>query len=434
MFPSSLFPPGTRIDGSGHLVIGGCDAVALAAELGTPLYVFDEAALRGRCAEYRREFANRYPDSLVVYAAKAYINRALARLFAEEGLGLDAVSGGELAIAHSVGFPMEHVYFHGNNKSRRELELALEWGVGRIVVDNLHELSLLEGVASAAGARQKVLLRISPGVDPHTHAHVATGGAQSKFGLPLAQAGVAVERAMASPALELVGLHFHIGSQLFDLSPYREAIDVVLGLAAEMRAERGLALVELSTGGGLAISYCEDAPAPSVAQFAEVITSGLIAGCQQRGLERPRLIVEPGRSITGPAGVALYTVGAIKEVPGGRRYVAVDGGMADNIRPALYGARYQAVVANRASSEPRERVWIAGKYCETGDILIEDIDLPPVAPGDTIAVPAAGAYCLSLASNYNAAPRPAVVLARDGQARVMRRRESYDDLMSCDTM
>lgn len=431
MFRISLFPQTTQVEGN-RLVIGGCDAAALAAEYGTPLYIFDEATLRAKCAEYRGEFAGRYPHSLVIYACKAFINRALAQLFKEEGLGLDVVSGGELAIAHSVAFPMDRVYFHGNNKSRHELELAVEWGVGRIVVDNFYELSLLGAVAGRAGVRQQVLLRLSPGVDPHTHTYLTTGAVASKFGFPMAQGEEAIAKAMSSSHLELKGLHFHIGSQIFELSPYQQAIEMVLGFAAEMKRRHGFSLEEFSPGGGLAIAYSEDSTAPTVAQFAQVITSSVNLESDKLGLEPPLLIVEPGRSIIGQAGVALYTVGAIKEVPGLRTYVSVDGGMADNIRPALYNARYEAVVANKVKADALERVTIAGKFCESGDVLIEDIHLPEVEPGDIIAVPCCGAYSPAMASNYNASLKPAMVLVKEGRARLIRRRESYDDLMDCD--
>ena len=429
----SLFPTNTHVDQRNRLVIGGCDTVALAGEFGTPLYVFDEATLRGRCAEYRDEFARRYADSLVVYACKAFVNRALAQLFREEGLGLDVASGGELAVGRSVGFPMERVYFNGNNKSREELEMAVRWGVGRVVVDNSHELSMLQEVAARARKVQDVLLRVSPGVDPHTHAYVATGVVDSKFGFPLAQAEEAVVRAMDSSALRLLGMHFHIGSQLFDLEPYRKAIGIVLDLAADMKARHGFALTELSTGGGLGISYSADTAPPTVADFAETMVSSLLSEAKARGIEPPRLVVEPGRSVVGQAGVALYSVGAIKEIPGVRTYVCVDGGMADNIRPALYGAEYDAVVASRVEGE-EERVTIAGKFCESGDILIRDIELGRVEPGDVIAVPCCGAYCLSMASNYNAALSPAIVMVKEGKARLIRRRQSYDDLTRRDIL
>jgi len=426
-----LFPQTAQVK-KNHLVIGGCDVGELASEFGTPLYIFDEVTLRGKCAEYREGFAQRYPNSLVIYACKAFINRALAQLFKEEGLGLDVVSAGELAIAKSVGFPMAQVYFNGNNKSRQELEMAMGWGVRRIVVDNLYELSLLNKVAKDAGSRQEILLRLSPGVDPHTHAHLTTGAIDSKFGFPMAQAEEALTAVMSSSSFELIGIHFHIGSQIFDLSPFKQAIEIILDFAAEMGSKHGFKLKELSTGGGLAITYTEDTPSPTTSEFAEAITATLIEKSEALGLEPPRLIVEPGRSIVGGAGVAIYTVGAIKEITGVRKYVSVDGGIADNIRPALYGAKYEAIVANKVADENLERVTIAGKFCQSGDILIQDIDLPKLEPGDIIAMPCCGAYCLSMASNYNASLKPAIVLVKDRKAHLIRRRESYEDLMNCD--
>ena len=433
MFPISLFPQTAGVNSENHLLLGGCDSVELATEFGTPLYVFDEATIREKCAQYREEFAQRYLDTLVIYAAKAFINRALAQIIKEEGLGLDVVSGGELAIARSVDFPLERAYFHGNNKSRGELERAIEWGVGRIVVDNFFELSLLNDVAKEAGIRQKILLRLSPGVDPHTHAYIATGVVDSKFGFLMAQAEEALAKALAASNLSLIGLHFHLGSQLFQLDPYREAIDICFRFAAEMKSKHGFKLEEFSPGGGLAIAYTGDASAPAIGEFAAVISSAILDKSRELGLEPPRLIVEPGRSIAGQAGVALYTVGSTKEIPGVRKYVSVDGGMADNIRPALYGSQYQAVVANKVEGD-LERVTIAGRFCESGDILIQNIDLPRVDPGDIIAIPGAGAYCLPLASNYNASLKPPIVLVKEGKARLIRRRQSYEDLMSHDIL
>jgi diaminopimelate decarboxylase len=302
------------------------------------------------------------------------------------------------------------------------------------VVDNFSELWLLNEVAREAKASQEILLRLSPGVDPHTHAYIATGMVDSKFGFPLAQAEEAVVKAMSASFLQLIGLHFHIGSQISDLEPYREAIGIVLRFAAEMRTKHGFRLKEFNCGGGLAITYTPDSPTPSIADFAHVIASAVLDGSKELALEPPRLIVEPGRSIVGQAGVALYTVGAIKEIPGVRKYVSVDGGIGDNIRPALYGARYQAVVANKVEGAELERVTIAGKFCESGDILIRDIHLPSVEPGDIIAVPCCGAYCLSLASNYNASQKPAIILVKKGKARLIRHRESYEDLMSHDVI
>ncbi|MFA5366794.1 MAG: diaminopimelate decarboxylase [Dehalococcoidia bacterium] len=429
-----LFPSTAKVN-KGRLTIGGCDTVALVKEFGTPLYIFDEAALRGRCSEYRKAFQKRYPDSTISYACKAYINKALAQLFNEEGLSLDAVSAGEIAIAKEMGFPMRRVYFNGNNKSRAELEEAVAWGVKYIIVDNFHELSMLNEVAKAAKVRQDILLRLSPGIDPHTHAYLTTGNVDSKFGFLMRQAGDAVSKAMSSKWLNLVGLHFHIGSQLFDLKPYLKSIKVVVDFAAAMKRDNGFEMRMLVTGGGLGIAYLSEHEPPSVDDFAETITSNVIKRCKAAKLELPHLVVEPGRSIVGQAGVALYTVGAIKEIEGVRKYVLVDGGMSDNIRPSLYGAKYEAIIANKAGESGKaktETVTIGGKYCESGDILISDIDMPKIETGDIIAVPCCGAYCLSMASNYNASLKPPIVLARDGKAKLIRRRETYKDLTKCD--
>jgi len=427
-----LFPLTAEVSKEGHLIIGGCDTVDLAAEFGTPLYLFDEFSLRSKCSELKAEFGQRYRDTTVIYAGKAFINRALALIFMEEGLGLDVVSGGELGIAQSVGFPLDKVYFHGNNKSAVELRLALRWHIGRIVVDNFHELSLLAEMAKEQGSVPDILLRLSPGVEPHTHRYIATGVVDSKFGFPLLSSEEAVVQAMSAPNLNLVGLHFHIGSLIFEVEPYQKAVEVILDFAAEMEQKHRFELKELNIGGGFAIQYTIDSPPPPISTYAEVIASRVISRCRELNLALPRLIIEPGRSIVGPAGVALYTVGVVKEIPGVRCYVSVDGGMADNIRPALYGAKYEAVVANKMLAEEAKEVTIAGKFCESGDILIRDIALPPVSAGDIIAVPGCGAYCLPQASNFNASLKPAIVLVNKGKARLIRRRETLDDLTRCD--
>jgi diaminopimelate decarboxylase len=430
---SHVFPNTARVNAAGHLELGGVDAVELAQRFGTPLYVFCEETLRAQCRSFTTAFRHLHDDTLVIYAAKAYIGPALAQLLQQEGIGLDVVSGGELAVAQAVGFPGERVFFHGNNKSRHELEQALEYGVGRIVVDNLHELETLEALARARRRKQHILLRVTPGIDPHTHAHTTTGTLDSKFGLPLAtgQAEEALRRALASPSLSLLGLHFHLGSPIFELEPYAAAIDVVLAFAARFR-EEGFQLREFSPGGGFAIAYTRSQRPPGVAEYARTIVTALREGCQTYGFPLPRLVVEPGRSIVGPAGVALYTVGAVKEIPGVRTFVAVDGGMGDNIRPALYDAKYEAVAAGRMQAKPDQRVTIAGKYCESGDILVRDVSLPLLAPGDVVALPAAGAYAPSMASNYNLNARPAIVMVKDGQARLVRRRETPQDMMRSD--
>jgi len=429
-----VLPITARQNAAGHLEIGGCDTVELAREFGTPLYVFDEETLRAQCRGYVQGLAAAYPHSLVLYACKAFINLALARLFQEEGLGLDVVSGGELYVAYKAGFPLERVYFHGNNKSADELSLALDLGVGRIVVDNFHELRLLNDLALQKGKRVPVLLRLSPGVDPHTHVAITTGIVDSKFGFLIAtgQAESALQQALSLPGLEVIGLHAHIGSMVFELEPYRQTIEILLDFAAQMQARYGFTPREFSPGGGWGIAYTEKDNPPALTQVIQTVTATLKEGAKQKGLPLPRLILEPGRSIIGRAGVALYTIGSSKEVPGVRKYVAVDGGMADNIRPAIYGAVYTALVANRLMAPPEETVTIAGKYCESGDVLIRDITLPRLMPGDILAVPASGAYCLAMASNYNMSLKVPVVLVRNGQARLIRRRETYDDLLSLD--
>ncbi len=430
-----LFPPGSQVNDRGHLVIGGCDVVELAAEFGTPLYLYDEASLRARCREFRHEFSTRYPGGVTVaYACKAFINRPLARLFQEEGMGLDIVSGGEMGIARAAGYDPAGVYFAGNNKSDEELREALEWGLGRLVVDNPGELRRLGTLAVAAGRTQDILLRLTPGVEPHTHRYITTGNVDSKFGIPLSQGADAIAAALETPGIRLVGLHFHIGSLIYEVEPYQDSIRYVLELAAGARERHGFSLQELDVGGGFAVQYTLDRPAPPVAFYAEKITAAVRQECQRLGLELPRLVIEPGRAVVARAGVALYTVGTIKDIPGVRRYVAVDGGMADNIRPALYQARHEAVLAGRMTAGGAEVVTIAGKFCESGDILIRDISLPPLQTGDILAVAGCGAYCIPESMNYNAFFRPPVVLVKDGKARLIRRRETLDDLMRCDVL
>jgi len=429
----TILPRTAGATAQGHLTLGGCDAVDLAREFGTPLYAFDEVELREGAREWLTAFRSSYPETTVVYAAKAYLGRAVAALFAEEGLSLDVASGGELAVARAASFPMERVYVHGNNKSPQELREALAAGVGHVVVDNFREAVLLNEIAAGMGKRQPVLLRVSPNVDPHTHQHITTGTLDSKFGVPIAtgQAEEAVQSLASSPGLELAGLHAHIGSQIFEVEPFQQTCKILIEFAARLKHRHRFPL--LSLGGGFAAQYLRDAPAPSRAEYAEAIVLTLKESCEAYELPPPRLVVEPGRSLVARAGVALYSVGARKEIPGVRTYVAVDGGMADNVRPALYGAAYEAVVANRLNEEgPRERVTIAGKYCESGDILVRDADLPKLWAEDVLAIPVAGAYSLPLASNYNASLRPAVVFVKDGRARLVRRRETYDDLLRCE--
>jgi diaminopimelate decarboxylase len=430
----TLFPLTAEVNKQGHLIVGGCDVVGLAEEFGTPLYLFDEFTLRAKCREFREEFAKYGDDTLVIYACKAFLNRALGLILKGEGLGLDVVSGGELSIAHSVGFSPDKVYFHGNNKNPEELGLALDLRVGRIVVDNLHELHLLNKLIGERRTRQSILLRVTPGVDPHTHEHTTTGTLESKFGFAIStgQAEEAVNQALSASNLSLLGLHFHLGSPVFDVKPYELALEIVLRFTSEMNRKFGFNLREFNIGGGFAVRYTLDSKAPATADYAGAVIGKLNGLISEQGLNRPRLIIEPGRAIVGQAGVALYRVGAIKEIPGIRKYVCVDGGMNDNIRPALYAARYEALLANKALEAEGDVVTIAGKLCESGDILVRNISLATAHAGDIIAVPVCGAYSIPMASNYNALPRPAIVMVSDGRARPIRRRETYQDIIGLD--
>jgi diaminopimelate decarboxylase len=432
----SLFPLTAKVGSHGHLQIGGCDCVELSKKFGTPLYVFDEDTLRSMCREFNAEFTRRYSDTIILYASKAFLSRALVTILKEEGLGLDVVSGGELSLVQSVGFPREKVHFNGNNKTADELKLALDWGIGRIVVDNFYELELLDALARETGVRQNILLRLNPGVNPHTHRHTTTGILDSKFGFPLTngQAETAVAKAMSASNLNLVGLHFHLGSPIPDTSPFETALSLILNFAREMKVKHNFRLDELSTGGGFAVRYTVDQQTPSVADYAEAITASVSGLADELGLTRPKLIIEPGRAIVAQAGVALYTVGSIKEIPGVRRYVCVDGGMGDNIRPALYEAGYEVLVANKAGDNESTKVTIAGKYCESGDILARDVTLASVSAGDIIAIPVNGAYSIPMSSNYNMIPRPAIAMVKDGKARLIRKRETYKDLMRLDVI
>ena len=430
-----LFPMTAGINAADHLTLGGCDVADLAAEFGTPLLVYDEDTLRSMCRKFLDGFTSRYSNTMVAYASKAFLNTAIAKLMAEEGMGMDVVSGGELAVAIAAGMPMEKVYFHGNNKSPQELEFAVESGIGRIVIDSFNELSMLDEIAGNKRVVQDVLVRLSPNVDPHTHAFTTTGILDSKFGFAIetGDSARAIRQAIAAPNLNLVGVHFHLGSPIFELKPYADAVNTILTYLAPFR-EEGLDLQEFSPGGGFAIGYTRDQPPPEISEYADTIATALKAKCAELGFGEPMMTIEPGRSFVGRAGVSLYTVGAIKDIPTVRKYVSVDGGMGDNIRPALYGSQYEAVVASRMSDASEEVITLAGKYCESGDILIRDIEMPVMEAGDLVAIPSSGAYVPAMASNYNLNPRPAIVMVKDGSARIIRRRESYQDLMAMDVV
>jgi diaminopimelate decarboxylase len=424
-----LYPVTYRVNAAGHMEVGGCDLVQLARDHGTPLYVYDEATVRQRSSEYVAAIGR---GGQVLYSAKAFASPHFLRVVAEEGLGLDVVSAGELDLALRSDFPRDRIHFLGNNKSREDVEAAYRAGA-MIVIDGSHEFELLNAVVPE-GKRTPVMLRISPGVKPDTLDHISTGQLDSKFGFSIESGAArkAVEDALRHPRLDVVGLHSHIGSQIFALGAYEKAMEIMLDLLVQLRHDLKFEPRKLGAGGGLGIAYTHNDDPPTPRDFVETVRHALESGCAARGLKVPELVVEPGRSIAGPAGVALYTVGSIKDIPGVRRYVAVDGGMGDNIRPKLYGARYEAVLASAPDRAPDGKVTIAGKYCESTDILITDIEMPELKSGDILCVPAAGAYCLAMASNYNGMPRPEVVMVRDGEARVMRRRETLDDLVAAE--
>lgn len=425
-----------RINAQGHLEVGGCDTVYLAQKFGTPLYVMDEALIRANCRAYRQSFGERYPNHEVFYAGKAFLCTAMCALLQQEGLGLDVASAGELHTALAAHFPPERILVHGNFKSRPEMETALAVGVHRIVVDSEVELEELAALAQRAGRVADVLFRVTPGVDPHTHQRIRTGQEDTKFGLSIqgGQALRVIAQALTMPGIRVHGLHFHVGSQLLDVQAHETAIRVCVDFMAQLRAELGFVASELDIGGGLGIRYLSSHRPPSIGTFAECVVRTLEEALAQHGLPHPRLLQEPGRSIVGEAGLTLYTVGPIKEIPGVRTYVAVDGGLSDNPRPALYDARYEVIVANKATHRADRVVTIAGKHCET-DTLFTDVAVArTIAPGDILAVQSTGAYNYSMASNYNRFPHPAVVLVNEGHADVIVERQTIADLISKDVI
>jgi diaminopimelate decarboxylase len=442
--PPEIWPRGARRS-DGVLTLGGVDVRELAAEFGTPVYVCDEEDVRSRCRDYLEAFG---PDGRVFYAAKAFCSRAVLRWVSSEGLGVDVCTGGELEVALSAGVPPEQITFHGNNKTLDELARAVSAGVGHIVADSFEEiarLAYLTGSASpgerppgtprTATSRPNVLVRVTTGVEAHTHEFMATAHDDQKFGFSLASgaADEAVRRVLACPGLSFAGLHSHIGSQIFDTAGFEVAAHRVVGLAVRIRDEHGVEIDELDLGGGFGIAYTEEDDAPVVKELAQSLREIVDGQCRAAGLRRPRLTVEPGRGIVGPSTVSLYTVGTIKDVDGLRTYGSVDGGMSDNIRTALYDASYACALASRASSAPAVLSRVVGRHCESGDIVVRHAYLPAdLAAGDLLAVPATGAYCRSLASNYNHVARPAVVAVSEGTARTIVRRETLDDLLSLD--
>jgi diaminopimelate decarboxylase len=423
----AVFPLTASVNEQDHLVIGGCDTMALAEEYGTPLYVFDEADLRAKCREYKTEFGKRYPNVSISYSPKAFTANAMIMLVEEEGLDLDIVSGGELGIAKALGFPMERVHFPGNNKSAEELKTAVKYNIRHIIVDNLVELDMLIKIAGKKKVR--ILLRLNPGIDPHTHKYNTTGIADSKFGLPRGDWDAAVTKALAAPNLDVDGLHVHIGSYLFEVEPFLGALDVALAYAAELKKKSGFEMKTLSIGGGIGVRYTLEENPPPLSYFAEEIIGRLNQKCAELKLKPPHLILEPGRSIVARAGMTLYTIGVIKEIPGIRTYASVDGGMSDNMRQPMYGYIQEALIADRVSAKNTDKYTISGKLCESGDILIKETTLPKLKAGDILAMAGSGAYAVPMQSNYNSMLRPAIVFTQDGKARLIRRRETVEDLM-----
>ncbi|MGI5402947.1 diaminopimelate decarboxylase [Streptomyces sp. CA-135486] len=419
-------------NGDGVATVGGIEVTRLAEEFGTPAYFLDEADFRARCRAWADAFGK---DADVFYAGKAFLSRAVVKWLYEEGLNLDVCSGGELATALGAGMPAERIAFHGNNKSADEIERAVSAGVGRIVLDSFEEIVRVAHTAQRLGKRQRVQIRVTVGVEAHTHEFIATAHEDQKFGIPLAggQAAEAVRRALKLDGIELIGIHSHIGSQIFDTSGFEVAAHRVVRLLAEIRDEHGIELPEIDLGGGLGIAYTSDDDPREPHDIAKALNEIVTRECEAAKLRTPRISVEPGRAIVGPTAFTLYEVGTIKPLEGLRTYVSVDGGMSDNIRTALYDAEYSVALVSRTSTAAPMLARVVGKHCESGDIVVKDAFLPAdLAPGDLIAVPATGAYCRSMASNYNHALRPPVVAVRDGEARMIVRRETEEDLLRLD--
>ena len=413
-----------------NLTIGGCDLVELAKEYGTPLYVIDEATLRGICKSYKQAFKE-YENIKMMYACKALCTSAIIRILDEEDFGFDTVSAGEIYTVYKSGVDMQKVLFNGNNKSAQEIQLALEYGVGRFSVDNFHEAELLNNIAAAKGVTAEILLRITPGIECHTHDYIKTGQTDSKFGFDLTQLDSIINLIKTSyKNLNLRGLHAHIGSQIFETQCYYDEVEILVKEIARIKKEHGISLDEMNIGGGLGVKYTESDTPPSVSVLSDAVTNAM----NKYAIDIPTIYIEPGRSIISTAGVTLYTVGSTKQVPNGRKYVAVDGGMADNPRPSMYQAQYTAEVANKPGCENTEKVTIAGRFCESGDILIENVDLPKLEAGDIICFYNTGAYNYSMSSNYNRVEKPAMVLVNNSQSDIIVYRETLDNLIANDNI
>lgn len=431
----SVRPLTTKINNNGNLEVGGCDLVELAAQYGTPLYVIDKETLLSICKDYKQAFA-KYPKMRMMYASKALCNMAVSKILADEGFGFDVVSAGEIYTVYKAGVDMSSVLFNGNNKFFDELSLAIDLGVGRISVDNFYELELLNQVLLEKDKTADILLRITPGIECHTHEYIQTGHLDSKFGFDLTQIDVAVELILNKfKKLSLKGIHAHIGSQIFETKSYADEVEILVKELARLNEKFGLNLNEINLGGGLGVKYTNNDNPPSVDKIAQVIIESLEKALEKYSVESPTIYIEPGRSIISTSGVTLYTVGSSKQVPNGTKYVAVDGGMADNARPSMYGAEYSAVIANKPNCiDSLQTVTIAGRFCESGDILIKNIELPNPQTGDIICVFNTGAYNYSMASNYNRVQKPAMVLVNNSQSDIIVYRETLDDIISHDVI
>ena len=425
---------GFSVNKSGNLEFDRCDLVKLAQKYGTPCYIFSENIIRKKCREYVTAFSRRNINFEVIYAGKAFLVKALCNILKEEGLSLDVASGGELYTALSTDFPPAKIFFHGNNKSQEEVEYALKEKVGTVMIDNESELEAIEQLAEKLNTKVKIMLRVTPGIDTHTHKYIQTGQVDSKFGISIHKVPDFMKEVLSKKHLIYDGLHCHLGSQIFDLSPYVLAVREMVKLIKKIKSLSGIDSTNLDLGGGLGVKYLESDTPPSIEYFVNLMVDTLENEAIKNDIPRPKILIEPGRSIIGEAGITIYTIGAIKEITGLKKYLIVDGGMTDNPRPILYDAKYEAVILDKIDTTPKEIVTIAGKCCESGDILIKDLKLPLAALGDLLVVFSTGAYHYSMSSNYNGLTKPAVVLVNNGKSGLMVQRETYADLVKNDTI
>ena len=426
---------GFSINKSGNLEFDRCELIKLAQKYGTPCYIFSESIIRKKCRHYTSAFSKRNIDFEIIYAGKAFLVKAMCNILKEEGLSLDVSSGGELYTALSAGFPPEKIFFHGNNKSQEEIEFALKEKIGTMMVDSEYELDLIEQIAESLNTKVEIILRVTPGIDTHTHKHIQTGQVDSKFGISIDRVPSFMKKVLSKEHVNYNGLHFHLGSQIFDLSPYVLAIKEMAKLIKQIKDLWGIDTLNLNLGGGLGVKYLESDQPPSIENFVNLIVDNVENEIRKNDLTMPKILIEPGRSIVAEAGITLYTIGNIKDIPGIRKYLIVDGGMTDNPRPILYEAKYEGILVNKINSSlPEEVVTIAGKCCESGDILIKDLKLPLASSGDLLTVFTTGAYHYSMSSNYNRLPRPAVVLVNQGKDDLILKKETYDDIVRTDTI